>query len=107
MRLRTAMYAFSMLIFLPLSANGHDSSYDYARSQALFAAVNACKSDGCDLRDYRFFVRERKGEIEVVFLGRSADSAEALFSGKYENVLERHFFFDGTGTRLLRRGYGK
>lgn len=107
MRIRFRVFGFIVITSLIGPSDAEEGANDYARSQAVFAAIDACKSDRCNLRDYLSSVKEREGEIEVVFVGRSAESAESLFSGRYEDVIERHFFFDATGTKLLRRGYGK
>lgn len=103
------MMFFSAFSMTPIFA--HDRISDeyepgFEVSQAIYLAIDACKTDGCDIHGSQMIVRKKKDGIEIVFLGRTPD-AKQLFSGEYDNVTERHYLVEKTGTAILRKWYGK
>ncbi|TCV97791.1 hypothetical protein EC912_101808 [Luteibacter rhizovicinus] len=107
----TNFRVFALLILVgtassPVRAMGEDYELDYQSSQAVFRAIEACKSDGCDLNAYRFSVKRGTSGTEVTLVGRQL-SANELFTGDEEHVTERHYLIDLPGRKLIRKWYGK
>jgi hypothetical protein len=101
--------AFSLLTgFAVSSAHAADYDYevDFQSSQAILRAIEACRADKCDLSTYRLSTRRVGDGTEVILLGKEI-SAEQLFAGDYDDVLERHYLIDASGKTLIRRWFGK
>lgn len=87
-------------------ATDHDYNVDFPSSQAILRAIEACRSEKCDLSKYQFSTEHVANGIVVSFMPKDI-TAEQLFAGDYENVTERHYLIDRTGRAIVKRWYGK
>lgn len=106
---RFRIFAFSLLAGVAsTSACARDQNHkvDFMSSQAIFRAIEACRSEKCDLSTYQISTRHVSNGLIVSFMPKDI-SAEQLFAGDYPDVTERHYLIDASGKNVLRRWYGK
>jgi hypothetical protein len=103
------IFAFSLLAGVSstsVRATDHDYHVDFPSSQAILRAIEACRSEKCDLSKYQFSTEHVANGIVVSFMPKDI-TAEQLFAGDYEDVTERHYLIDPAGRAIVKRWYGK
>lgn len=109
MKARFRIFALSLLAgagSISARSTDHDYSVDFPSSQAILRAIEACRSETCDLSKYQFSTEHVANGIVVSFMPKDI-TAEQLFAGDYEDVTERHHLIDATGKNIVKRWYGK
>lgn len=101
---------FSILLIFAwtdsLWANNTGVELDRPSSRAVISAIESCRVDGCKLDAYQIAITSSSEGIEVVFWD-PPESAADLFHRDRPSAGERHYLFNPSSGRIIKKWYGK